>query len=56
MRGKNNGVIAGEPLDQLASLQDLVRIEAGGRLVEDQNVGVMNNRLSEGSGVMTTMR
>ena len=33
--------------DQVADLADLDRIEPGGRLVEDQDVGIVNHRLGQ---------
>ena len=45
--GKNNGVVAGQAFDQLAGFEDLVRIEAGGGLVQHQDVGIVQNRLSQ---------
>ena len=40
-------MIAGELFDQLPGFDDLFRIEAGGRLVEDEHVGIVDQRLSE---------
>ena len=39
--------LAGETLDQVAGLHDLLRVEAGGRLVEDQHLGVVQDRLGQ---------
>ena len=43
-------------LDQLARLDDLLRIEAGGRLVEDQHVGVVNERLRQADALPVALR
>ena len=48
VRGEHDGVLAAEALDQLAGLDDLLGVEAGRRLVEDQHVGVV--RGSPGRG------
>src|SRR6185295_724623 len=47
VRAENDRVIAGELLDQLAGLDDLFRVEAGRRLVEDEDVRVVDERLRE---------
>ena len=47
VRAQDDRVIAGEVLDQLPSFDDLLGVEAGGRLVEDQHVGVVDERLRE---------
>ena len=41
VRAQDDRVIAGQLLDQLAGLDDLLRVEARGRFVEDQDVGVV---------------
>src|SRR5262249_53270344 len=44
---ENNGVVARELAKQLADFDDLLRVEAAGRLVEDEDVGVVDDRLGE---------
>ncbi len=44
---EDDGVVAREGLDQVAGIDGLLRIETGGRLVEDQNIGVMDDGLGE---------
>ena len=44
---QDDGVFAGEALDQLARFDDLLRVESGGRLVENQDVGIVNDGLRE---------
>jgi hypothetical protein len=38
-------MLAGEALDQFPNLLDLVRIETDGRLVEDDDIGIVDDRL-----------
>ncbi len=45
--GKDNGVVARQTLDQVARLDDLVRVESGGGLVQNQDVGIMDDRLRQ---------
>ena len=47
MRGEHDGPFARQGPDQLARLVDLLRIESGGRLVEDQELGFVDERLRE---------
>ena len=56
VRAQDDRVIAGELLDQLARLDDLLRVEAGGRLVEDQHVGVVDQRLREADALPVALR
>src|SRR5882762_1369258 len=42
---QNDGVIAGQALDQLARFIDLLGVEAGGGLVENQHVGIVDDGL-----------
>ena len=41
-------MVAGEALDELARLDDLLRVEPGGRLVEDEHVGVVDDAPAPG--------
>ena len=47
MRGEHDGPFAGQGADQLARLVDLLGIETGGRFVEDQQFGLVDERLRE---------
>ena len=47
VRAQNDGVIAGQALDQVARLIDLLGIEARGRLVEDQHIGIVDDGLRQ---------
>ncbi len=44
---EQDGVIAGEIPDQIAGLVDLFGIESGGGFVEDQHVGIVDDRLRQ---------
>src|SRR5580698_8450722 len=47
VRAENDGVIAGEALDEVAGFVDLFWIEAGRRLVENQDVWIVNDGLRQ---------
>ncbi|MNV51191.1 hypothetical protein D3C71_1432310 [compost metagenome] len=47
MGGDDHDLVVGQALDQLAHLVLLVRIEAIGRLVEDQHLGIMHDGLGQ---------
>ena len=49
-------MIAGELLDELARLDDLLRVEAGRRLVEDQHVRVVDERLRQADALPVALR
>ena len=53
---ENDGVIAGELLDQLPSFDDLLGIEAGGRFVENQDIRVVDERLREPHPLSVALR
>ena len=44
---QDDGVVAGEAADELARFDDLLGVEAGGRLVENQDIGVMQDGLRQ---------
>ena len=44
---ENDGVLSGEIFDEVASLVDLLGVEAGGGFVENQDVRIVNDRLRE---------
>ena len=56
MRAQNDRVIAGELFDQLPRLDNLFGIEAGGGLVEDEHIGVVNERLREADALPVAFR
>ena len=56
VRAQDDRVIAGEFLDELARFDDLLRVEAGGRLVEDQDVGVVDERLRQADALPVALR
>ena len=45
--GQNDGVLAGETLDELPGLDDLSRVQPRGRLVQDEHFGIMNECLRQ---------
>jgi len=47
VRAQDDGVVAGEALDELARFIDLLGVEAGGRLVENQDVGIVDDGLRQ---------
>ena len=47
MSAENDGVVAGQALDQVARLIDLFGIEARGRFVENQHIWVVNDCLCQ---------
>src|ERR1700722_473161 len=47
MRAENDGVVAGQPLDQVTGFIDLFGIEARGWFIENQHIRVMDNRLRQ---------
>ena len=49
-------MIAGELLDELPRFDDLLGVEAGGRLVEDEDVGVVDQRLREADALLVALR
>ena len=56
VRAQDDRVVAAELLDQPARLDDLLRVEAGGRLVEDQHLGVVEQRLREADPLPVALR
>ena len=47
VRAENDGVVAGQALDQVPRLVDLLGVETGGGLVEDQHIRIVNDRLRQ---------
>jgi hypothetical protein len=56
MRAENDRVVAGELLDELACLDDLLRVEAGCRFVENQDLRVVNDCLGESDPLAVPLR
>jgi hypothetical protein len=56
VRADHNGVIAGEAPDQLPRFDDLLGIEPRRRLVEDQHLGIVNERLREANPLLVALR
>ncbi len=52
---QDDGVVAGETLDQLARFIDLLGIEAGSRLVENQHVGIVNDGLRQADALAVAL-
>jgi hypothetical protein len=44
---ENDGVVTRELLEQVAYFDDLLGVESAGRLVEDEDVGIVDDRLGE---------
>ena len=55
VRAQDDGVVPGQLLDQVPGLDDLLRIEARGRLVEDQNVGVVDDGLCQADALAVAL-
>ncbi|HEY6508301.1 MAG TPA: hypothetical protein VIY56_09830 [Vicinamibacterales bacterium] len=53
---QNDRVVSAKLLDQLAGLVDLLRVEAGRRLVEDEHLGVVEQRLREADALPVALR
>ena len=53
---QDDGVIARQAADQVAGLDDLLGVEAGGRLVQDQDVGVVDERLGQPDALPVALR
>ena len=55
VRGKQDRVLLAQVLDEVAHLADLVRIEADGRLVEDQQVGFGDEGFGEADALAVAL-
>ena len=53
---EDDGVVAGEAADEVAGLDDLLRVEAGRRLVEDQHFRVVDERLRQADPLPVALR
>ncbi len=56
MSAEDDGVIAREAGDQLARLDNLFGIETGSRLIEDQNIGVVEDGLRQSDALAIAFR
>src|SRR5581483_8790631 len=56
VRAQDDRVGARELFDQLPRFDDLLRVEAGGRFVEDQHVGVVDDCLREADALLVPLR
>ena len=56
MGAEHDRVRAGELLDELARLDDLLGVEARGRLVENQNLRIVKNRLRKPDALPVSLR
>ena len=53
--GKNDRVALAEALDQVADLDDLLRVEADGRLVQNQDGRVAEQRLRDADALLVAL-
>ena len=53
---KNNGMAAGETLDEVADLDDLLGVEADGGLVKDNDLGIVHERLGQADALLISAR
>src|SRR5205823_10121315 len=53
--GEHDGVLAGERFDELAYLDDLGGIETDGGLVEDEHLGIAEQRLGEADALLLSL-
>src|SRR5690348_900649 len=56
VRGQDNRVIAREAFDQVAHFDDLLGIEADGRLVENDDVRIVHERLGDADALLVAAR
>ena len=56
MRAQNNRVFACEAVNQISGFRDLLGIESGGWLVENENVGVVNDGLRQANALPVAFR
>jgi hypothetical protein len=52
---EDDGVVAGEVLEQVADLDDLGGVEAAGRLIEDQDIGIVDDGLSDADALAVAL-
>jgi hypothetical protein len=56
MGAQNDRVIARQRFDQAARFGNLLRIQAGRGLVQDQHVGIVDDRLGESNSLPVALR
>ena len=56
MRGNEDGLLAGKRADEVANGDDLIGIKSSGRLVEDEQLGLVDERLSDGDTLAIASR
>jgi hypothetical protein len=56
VRAEHDGVIARQAANEVACLDDLLRIEARGWLVQNQHIGIVNERLREADALLEAFR
>jgi hypothetical protein len=56
VRRENDRLLFADLLDDLANLDDLVRIEATGGLVENQHLGLVQDGLRESDALLESLR
>ena len=56
MRRDDNGLLRGHLLDHLTDRELLIRVQAVRRLVHDQHLGIVNDRLRETGALTVTLR
>ena len=56
MARENHGLFAAEIPDELPDLDDLLRVEAEGRLIEDENLGIVQYRLGDAHALLVPLR
>ena len=55
MGGKDNGVVTGKALNQIARFQNLLWIQTGSRLVQNQNFWIVDNRLCQSDALFVAL-
>ena len=53
--GKNHGVIPSQTLDQLSNLNDLSGIQSYGGLIQDEDLGLMDERLGQSHSLLVSL-
>ena len=56
VRAQNDGVVAGQTLDEIASLVDLFRVQSGSGLVQNQHIRIVNDRLRQADPLSISLR
>jgi len=53
---QDDGVIAGETLDEIASLVDLLGVQSGGGFIQNQHIRIVNNGLRQTNALPVSLR